>query len=175
MHLQVPKNNLKEWYPKILSPEGWQNNLGVPNGSIPTYIQSEIDSAKEFFLKIFISLNMTLILHVQIKPGIHQGRGKPKDGMASSVCFVLKNVFQFLRGAACSIRTVHERIPRVCLTFICQQPMARITAASEAYGSVRCTVYTCQGASACLCLKCIPSIKGGFFAEYIKDKKKIYP
>ncbi len=45
--------------------------------------------------------------------------------------------------------TLHMRsIPRACLTLIYQQPAARIEAASEAGGSVCCTVYTSRGESA---------------------------
>ncbi len=103
--------------------------------------------------------------------------GKPRRGAVSSThlgvpCQVLQNVFQFLRGTACSVHTTHEK--GTCgafLTLIYQQTMTRIKMASEACGLVHYTIYISQGEAAAqrlslLCLKCIPSFNPPLVADF---------
>ncbi len=104
--------------------------------------------------RIMLFCSVSLSREAEVRRGI---LGTPHRG--------LKNVFQFLRGAALpSILCIRREVPRACLTLIYQHAMARIAAASEACRSARCTVYTsweeaAAPRSACLCLKCIPGFR----------------
>ncbi len=87
-----------------------------------------------------------------------RGRGEPRRGTASSecllaLCLLLKSVFQFQQSAACSVHIAHEEGNFLDLPhFDLPTTNGSDAAASEACGSVRCTICTSRGEAATLCL-----------------------
>ncbi len=101
--------------------------------------------------------------------GIHlrQWQAKARRGILGTPWCGLKNVFQFLRCAACSIHSAHKEGNSTGLPFlIYQHTMARIAAACEACGSAGAPSTLAEErlphrTSACFCLKCIPGLVYG--------------